>query len=281
MKTIIVPVDFSKYAYNGFLFALELAKIFNYKVKVVHVYGGELNAMEQLAMQAGDTPFHYLMSKLNNFVNATGQHDSVMTKVEVNTEIVDGKVVKKLVEISENPETAMIIAGTEGEYTWIEQISGSITSVLAQKAKCPVLLVPAGTEYKPFEHILYASDFASSDETMLNKIIDLANIFRASVHFIHVEDEEDVDFSEVEDNIFNRLFKDGDPSFSFNMASIKGVDVINGLNQYADENNIDMIVLVNRHRGFIDNLLGLSMTRQMAMHTGYPLMVYHFKEEEL
>jgi nucleotide-binding universal stress UspA family protein len=74
------------------------------------------------------------------------------------------------------------------------------------------------------------------------------------------------------------LFKDGDPDFSFNMVSINGIDVISGLNQYAEENDIDLIVLVNRHRAFVDNLLGLSTTRQLAMDTKFPLMVYHFAE---
>jgi nucleotide-binding universal stress UspA family protein len=278
MKTIIVPVDFSKVAHNAYLFARELAGFFKYKLKVVHVYGGELNAMERLALQSGDTPFNYLLSKLNNFVNDIEDKGNVMTKVEVEVEILEGRVVKKIVELSKQEEIAMVIAGTEGHYNWLEQLAGSITSKLAQRAGCPVLLVPKGIKYKPFENMLYASDFSSADEKMILKFIDLANQFGASLHFIHIEDEADVDFSEIEDSLFNLLFKDGDPTFSFNMVSINGVDVISGLNQYAEENKVDLIVLVNRHRAYIDNLLGLSTTRQLAMDTNYPLMIYHFED---
>ncbi len=278
MKTIIVPVDFSKVAHNAYLFAREIAGFFQYKLKVVHVYGGELSAMEQLALQTGDTPFNYLLSKLNNFVSDTVDKGDVMTKINVEVEIIEGKVVKELVKLSKEKDMAMIIAGTEGHYNWLEQLTGSITSTLAQKAECPVMLVPKGTKYEQFDNMLYASDFSSADEKMIMKFIDFAGLFDASVHFIHIEDEDDVDFSAIEDSIFNLLFKDGDPKFSFNMVSINGVDVIHGLNQYAEENDIDLIVLVNRHRAWIDNLLGLSTTRQLAMDTNFPLMVYHFED---
>ena len=278
MKKIIVPVDFSKVAHNAYLYAREMANFYNYKVKVVHVYGGELDAMERLALQAGDTPFHYLLNKLNNFVNEAAGSGEVMTKTEVEVEILEGKVVKKIVELSQNDDTAMIIAGTEGHYNWLDQLAGSITSSLAQKANCPVMLIPKGVKYSKFTNMLYASDFSSADEKLILRFIDFAKQFDASVHFIHIEDEDDIDFTAIEDSIFNLLFKDGDPDFSFNMVSINGVDVISGLNQYAEENDVDLIVLVNRHRAFVDNLLGLSTTRQLAMDTNFPLMVYHFND---
>ena len=278
MKTIIVPVDFSKVAHNAYLYALEMANFFKHKIKVVHVYGGELDAMERLALQSGDTPFNYLLSKLNKFVDDTNDKGNVLTKVDVEVEILEGNVVKKIVELSQDENTAMIIAGSEGHYNWLEQLTGSITSALAQKANCPVLLVPKGVKFTQFDNMLYASDFSSADKKMILRFIDFAKLFDASVHFIHIEDEDDVDFSVIEDSIFNLLFKDGDPAFSFNMVSIEGVDVISGLNQYAEENEVDLIVLVNRHRAFVDNLLGLSMTRQLAMDTNFPLMVYHFSD---
>lgn len=278
MKKIIVPVDFSKVAHDAYLFARGMADFFQYELKVVHVYGGELEAMERLALQSGDTPFNYLLSKLNNFVGDVKERGNVMTKVKVNVEILEGNVVKKIVELSKDPDTAMIIAGTEGHYNWLEQLTGSITSALAQKANCPVLLIPKDVKYKKFSNMLYASDFSSADKKLVMKFIDFAKLFDASVHFIHIEDEDDIDFSAIEDSIFNLIFKDGDPDFSFNMVSISGVDVISGLNQYAEENKIDLIVLVNRHRAFIDNLLGLSTTRQLAMDTNFPLMVDHFSD---
>jgi len=278
MKTIIVPTDFSKVAYNAYLFACEMADFFQYKIKVVHVYGGELNTIERLALQSGDTPFNYLLNKLNSFVSEGQGKENVLTKTGVEVEILEGNVVKKIVELSNEEDTAMIIAGTEGHYNWLEQLAGSITSALAQKAKCPVLLIPKGVKYTQFDNMLYASDFSSADEKMIIKFIDFAKLFDSSIHFIHIEDKDDIDFSAIEDVMFNLLFKDGDPTFSFNLVSINGVDVISGLNQYAEENEIDLIVLVNRHRAYIDNLLGLSTTRQLAMDTNFPLMVYHFSD---
>lgn len=276
MKKIIVPVDFTEVAQNTLLFAKGLAAFLKYRLKVVHVHLGHLKSLERLSLQVGDTPYNYLLTKLRNFVNDSDSQSDVLTETEV--EIQEGDIVKTIVELSEEDNTAMIIAGTEGHYNWLQQLTGSITSALAQNAKCPVLLVPKGIKYTQFKNMLYASDFSSADEKMIERFIDFARLFDAAVHFIHIEEEEGIDFSVIEDSIFNLLFKDGDPDFSFNMVSISGVDVIGGLNQYAEENEVDLIVLVNRHRAFIDNLLGLSTTRQLAMDTNFPLMVYHFSD---
>jgi nucleotide-binding universal stress UspA family protein len=112
---------------------------------------------------------------------------------------------------------------------------------------------------------------------MLREIINFANLFRAAVHFVHVREKgSNEDFDITKEVIFNQLFKDGDPAFSFQMDVVESSSVVRGLNQYADEHDIDLIVLVNKQRGFFDSLIGRSESKNMALDLKHPLMVYHY-----
>ena len=185
-------------------------------------------------------------------------------------------IVNRIIELSKEADAVMIIMGTTGSHNMLDRWLGSISSEVAQQANCPVLLVPKESRFTNFENILYASNFESADEDVIDQIIEFANLFRSSVHFIHVnEKDRKEDFSKTEDRIFNQLFEDGDPAFTFNLASVESTSVMKGLEQYAAENAVDLIVLVNRQRSFIDNLLNESLTKKLALYSKVPILIFH------
>ena len=171
----------------------------------------------------------------------------------------------------------MVVVGTRGSHNMAEKMFGSTASSIAQRAHCPVFLIPEGVKYEAFRGVLYASNYESADEEMLEQVIDFGNVFRSTMHFVHVEENDN--YENVEDTIFNKLFEEGDPAFSFNIVNLKNRSVIEGLTQYANENEVDLIVLVNRHRKFIENVMKLSLTQKMALNTKLPLMVFHLMNE--
>ena len=59
------------------------------------------------------------------------------------------------------------------------------------------------------------------------------------------------------------------------MATVISSSILKGLNQYANENEIDIIAMVNVERNFLDSLFGKSLTKKMALSTRVPLMIIH------
>ncbi|MFM9952206.1 MAG: universal stress protein [Saprospiraceae bacterium] len=47
------------------------------------------------------------------------------------------------------------------------------------------------------------------------------------------------------------------------------------MNQYAEMEKIDLIVMATRHRSFWEQLFHKSQTKQMALHTHLPMLVLH------
>ena len=264
---IIVPVDFSNNAHNAYLFALSIATTFELDLVVVHIYNESYSI----------TRTEELMKKLDQFVGHIPKEDSdIMAKTRVITRVIQGEAIKEIINLSQ--QGFMIVMGKRGIHEVSERVFGSVSSAVAQNARCPILLVPKGSKFDGFNHILFASNLESSTEKMLDNIKEFAAKFKASLHFIHVKEfGKEEDFIETEDRIFEDLFKNKEPDFSFNLASISSKSVQKGLEQYAKENDIDLIALVNFQRSFWHNLFGQSLTKKMALNTNFPILVYHFR----
>ena len=279
MKKILVPIDFSSSSMDAFLYAKNLANTLGYSLKVVHVYSGNLSTHEVDILQPNKSTIESLEEYLDFFVSPTPNTEaSIATLSKIETEVISEiNISSTLLNLAEDPEIAMIVMGTSGSKNIIDRMLGSISSTVAQKATCPVFLIREGLKYKEFKNVLYASNYESANEELIQEVIDFGNTFRATMHFVHVDEKDN--FEAVEDTIFDKLFEKGDPAFSFNIVNIKNKSVLEGLTQYAEENQVDLIVLVNRHRSHLDNLFQLSLTKKMALNTKFPLMVFHLAKE--
>ncbi len=279
-KKIIVPIDFSAASQNAYLYAREIAKIFNKTIEVVHINFGSYDSIDQDDNRKS-TP-EFLNRLMNDFITIYPKRSEVNTleKIATKSRVIQGLPIKSIVDISEEKDTFMIIMGSTGQSDAVDRLFGRISSEVAQKAACPVLLVPKGAKFFPIKNILYASNLDSADKSLVEKILDFNTNFTAALHFINIskKQKDRLAYEAVEDEIFDTLFKDGDPKFSFNLATIEYHSVMKGLLNYSDENNIDLIVLVNKHRKIIESTFGQSMTKKLAMRSHKPLLIYHLPQ---
>lgn len=274
---IVVPVDFSMNALNAYLYARELAKVYNARLDVIHVYLEDSSAGNHTS-QVYQSNKAKLKERLDDFVKLrpVDSTDNVLTEVRVKTRLIRGAAIKSIVQASKEKGVNMIVMGARGESDLIDRIIGRVSSEVTQRAYCPVLLVPKDFKYTPFKNILYSSHYKSIDPTLLDRIVAFNKKFDASLHFIHVNNKmKDDKFDKVENKLFSQLFENGDPDFALNIATISSPSVLKGLLQYTEENAIDLIVVVNRQRGFFESMFGESMTKKLALRTPVPILAYH------
>mmetsp|Transcript_4573 Transcript_4573/g.10930 ORF Transcript_4573/g.10930 Transcript_4573/m.10930 type:complete len:283 (+) Transcript_4573:506-1354(+) len=282
MKNILVPIDFSQCSRDAFLYAKGLADTLGFSIKLVHVYIGNLNTDASINLNPVKSREEAILKKMQDFVKVNlekSDNSNVLTQQKIETEAIVGlSATHEIVELTKDKDDiAMVVIGTTGDGNMMEKMFGSVSSSVAQRSHCPVILVPQESEFKKYENVLYASNYESADENLLDQIVDFGKIFNATMHFVHVEENDN--YETVEDTIFYKLFEKGDPSFSFNIVNIKNRSVLSGLNQYADENNVDLIVLVNRQRNYLENIFQLSLTKRMAKASKLPVMVFHLLNE--
>ena len=276
-KKIIVPVDLSPTSHNAYLYALGLAEDLNASIEVIYVHTmADRDRNESFPDKMED-----MEGQLSDFVNLYARQEqedtAVFTKVKLTKRVLIGYPVKSILHACQNPADTIFVMGMTGSHNAIGRYFGTVSSAIAQKAKCPVLLIPARAKYIPYKNILLASNYDSADREKLKQITDFASFFKAGIHFVHIREKGEVEeFTETEERIFARLFEEGDPGFSFSLTAIEAPSIAKGLSQYADENEIDLLTLVKSRKGFLKLLLNKSITKKIAFNSKLPLLVLHF-----
>ena len=197
----------------------------------------------------------------------------------VDREVVVGLASDELIQRSTSAATDLIVMATRGEGNVLDRTLGSVSSRVSQRAHCPVWLVPPRAHYRGIRNILYASNYASADERMVQKILRLAQPFGADVHLVHVNDNRERPPAAVDELAVDRLFAQTSFQNTLYLSTLQHDRIWEGLNGYAQENDIDLIVLVTRHRNFWQGLLHRSITKQMVFHAKLPLLVLHLDDQ--
>ena len=276
MKQILVPTDFSETAHAAYRYARALASKLNASLKVVHVSAGSFNMDDMPVLEAGKGRKEVLEDRLKTFCEYVPEESTgaVMTEVEVSYEAIQAlNIANKIVKLSS--EADLLVMGASGEHDIIDKLFGSMSSKVAQNAKCPVLLVPRGLEFKGLSRILYASNWESVQPGLIQQVTKFGSFFGSGFDFVHIDEgQERDDYQEMEEAIFNTLFEDKEPAFRFSCLKGENTAPIQGLYQFADQYAIDLVVLVNRQDGFLENVMKKSMTKEMAIKARYPVLVY-------
>lgn len=269
ISRILVPIDFSANAAAALHYAEALAGFIGAsEVKVIHVFTPQVATGDALTV----APVGELMEVRGNQLERFLAEIPVSAGLRRQSELLLGFAADKIVEESQYFD--LVVMGATGETDLLEEVFGTISSSVVARAERPVLLVPNQAVFSNYENILYASNNLSLSRRAVLQFMDFNELFRARVHFVHVNDEEG---SRTKDReaLFAPLFQNPDPEFTFEIAEVTADNVQEGLKTYLANHSVDLAVMVTKHRGFWERLFHYSETKQMVLHPNTPMLVLH------
>ncbi|GEM_PF-144884 len=279
-KRILVPVDFSDASRNALVYALHWAQTHGLRVEVVHTFSSHMaDPSQPYFIPVQEEEQAAVNQRLKAFVQETLAH-TPFASVEVKWRAIAGYPVEMITELSKDEDVALIIMATTGEHDLLEQVFGSVSTVVSQRAWAPVLLVPKGIRFQPYKHILYATNLEATDKQMVQQVIELARFFRANVHFVHVV-EDTTQAVAVEEAVFEQVFSQAHvPEVAFNLVGIRADKPWEAISEYAQSHHIDLLITVTRHRSFWERLMHKSVTKRLALGTQIPMLVLHLDSQK-
>lgn len=270
MNNILCPVDFSAASINAVEFAVRIAQSHNSSVRLLHVITPDLYT-EHLedAPDEGVNSFHDEPEKrLQSIIEAINTDN----KVEISSmEVVEGELIEKLSERIEHERISLVVMGTEGVTDVQEARVGSNTIQMIEETDVPVLCVPENARYTDPRHIIYATEFDTTDREHLQPIINFALGWDARITLVHVN---------------SRLDPDGFQSYVSEMKSyfvyeklyfeqfVTSEDTHVALEHLLNKEEADMVALVHKKRNFIGSIFHRSLTRKMSYMTNFPMLVF-------
>ena len=273
MKTIIIPTDFSLSATNAMNYGLDLAIAIQADVLLFHVYSVPISMTEVpvMLMSVED-----LEKNANNQINSLKKdvEHIVSGKIKVQTETKLGDTIDELENLCDRVQPFAIVMGTRGS-SGIDSFFGSTTLSSIKRLKYPVICVPQGTEFGTgIKKIGFACDLENVVEnTPAGVIKDVVRQFNAELHVINVGPHKDIKESEStgEYTLLKAMLNEVNPVFDF----VRNSDVEDGINEFAEKNNLNLVITIPKKHKYLDALFHKSATKKLVLHSHIPIMCIH------
>lgn len=263
MKRFLVPTDFSENAENALHIAIELAEKVNGQITVLHTYkliqrAGTFIGIEEMMREDADKDMSALLEKYR---------DVVLKGIQLNGQVIKGDLESVVARIVEQEEVDLVVMGTQGASGLKEVFFGSMTNNVIRKTHIPVLAIPSGCGFKPFNRITLAIDGQGvQDINTYRPLLDIARIFGSGLSVIHITDEDEEIHPQAE---MLEYLKELNPE----IRSIISDDISEAIKDFTHANHSDMICLVKRDRGFFNNLFHVSQTSRNVFSSDIPLLI--------
>jgi len=274
MKTIIVPTDFSPAATNAMDYAVGMGKAIDASILLLHVYHVPVSftdvpvvlvSVDELRKSAEEQ----LEELKKNIEQATSGN------VKVYSELKMGDVVDELDQLCNQIHPFAVIMGTKGHSAMERALFGSNTLSAIKKLHWPVICVPPGKEYGDgIKKIGLACDFKEVVEsTPAHTIKDLVKEFNGELHVLNVDYENKKFASETQEQsvLLHNMLEELKPQYHF----IQHRDIEDGINEFAEKNNLDLVIAIPKKHKLLEGLFKKSSTRQLVFESHIPVMCVH------
>jgi nucleotide-binding universal stress UspA family protein len=194
------------------------------------------------------------------------------SSIKIKTACIHGQVLSESLKsyVNENG-IDLIIMGTHGASGIIGKLLGSNASNVIASSPVPVLVIPPGTEYRSHPRIFLTTDL-NNLEPKLKMVAPLAFFLKSELTLLHIS-VDDSHTPDEEEELGKRLRKE------FNLPALKvkiirHPSVYQGILEYARAHQPCIVAMFTHKPGFMEKLLGKSVTRHVVFHLEVPLLAF-------
>ena len=268
MKRILVPTDFSPAALNALNYAADMAVQLDLSVTLLHMY--------QVPVSLSETPTVMIsvdeLEKSARRRLSEAAQDLARVKAEhlvVHTEALMGDVGEELENYCRKHDPFAVVMGSTGHSALEQTLFGSTTLSAVKQISWPVMSIPTGSIFgKGIHKIGLAWDFSKDDDHLpVRKLHQLASVLKANFEVLHVGTGTTPVIHAAVEQRLSPLH----PTYHF----IQHADLGEGLNEYASQNNLDLLIILPRHHGFLESLFSKSHTKEVLQEARLPVMSIH------
>jgi nucleotide-binding universal stress UspA family protein len=281
MKTIAVLTDFSERADNAALYALHFAQLIHADILLYNSFfvasADPLSAQIAWTLQSIDELRHdsdkgliVLAAQLKKKLSSSTE----AFKPAIECKYHEGNLTAHLDELLADRDIVLLIMGAH-EKGMASLMTSNHMRELLDKALIPLLIVPEHQVFKPIHKIAFATDLDNGDIGFIHSLSTLAKYFDAEILIMHAT-EEDYNDQEDQNNVdeFLRQITNTIDYDKIYYRPIKNMDINKALDWISQYGQIEMLVMVHRHKSFLERVFTRSNTQRMAAHISLPLLVY-------
>ena len=279
MKNILCPTDFSPNSENALNYAVEIARKIKGNLILLHAYSVQLidpNMPAEIylsAYQEEEKSAKESLEELSNKISESNKDENGNNIFNTEAIVTQGLVVDEVLSLINDFKIDIVIMGTHGTSGITELILGSNTASVIEKATIPVLAIPGNAVYKGINNIVYAYDDIKSGLPSFKWLLEFARIYDSEITLLHII-ETGKDTMDLNQKEFEKI-KQSVTYDKIRLELVKEENILEGINDYVNSNNVDVLAMAIRKRTLLDKIFSRSLTKKMAYHTRIPLLALH------
>jgi nucleotide-binding universal stress UspA family protein len=272
MHSIVVPVNFSANSANAARYAADTARAIGADIHLLHVFEipvsvSEVPMPESVFQELRDAGFE-LLSRLQ-----TALIERTSGKVAIFTDLETGGIEARLEAFCRVRKPLLVVMGATGD-KFPAMFDGSNTTRALHRLPYPILVVPAGAQFKAIGTIIVACDKEDIDSGMpatLPFLQQLSDLLDARLEVVHVltNGEESAAGVIQEYNIWKKEAVALAPKLHF----VRQRKVEDGLTTYLKNHHADWVIVFPKSHSLLE--FHRSKSKQIVDHCVIPVMSVH------
>lgn len=271
MDRILCPIDFSAYSINALEYAMKLLQVREGSVTLIHVF----TEKEFLRSSGGNkSTFIELKDEAQAKLNSLAKEFENKYTIDVDVVLSLGEINNSISKYAHENDYDLIVMGTQGNGYTKQTIIGSRTLQTVEDSLVPVLTVPLNAKFKGLDSVVYASDYSEEDKIVMLKVVSFVYSFRSRIRFVHISRSKNK-MNELTYEKFKAELSSfvGYDKISYYLKEYKE-DISSGIEEFVNEHQGDLVVLLRRRRNFLEKLLGNSVSTEISYLSTQPLLIY-------
>ena len=272
---ILLPTDFSKNSGNAIAYAMELFKNEKCDFFFLHTYTPSFYRMDYMLggplfsaiPDSGvDISLAGLEKTLKDVKKTYKNPKHTYTIISAFNTLTD-----EINEVTVEKEIDMVVMGTQGATGAKEIFLGTNTVYVLRKAIAPVLVIPENYTFQKIKRLLLPSDYLTNyKQNELSMVIKMAKMNKAELIVLHVKEEYDLTTGQQENKM--ALYKSF-AGLSTTFTELKGSIMPDAILDYVKNNDIDLLMMMNRKHSFFERLFERQNVDQIGFHIKIPFLV--------
>ncbi len=270
MKNIIIPVDFSAQSEFALHTGAILAKKHNATLYVLHMLELSDSLVSQSENQAKNEMFFLFALAKKNF--ETFLERNYLEGVTVQPLIKQHKVYKEVDAVAQEVNADLIIMGSQGLTTQDGLFAGSNAEKMVRNSATPVLIVKSEPKDFKLQNVILATDLSVESVPTYKKVSEMFSTLGSTVHpvFVNRPNKGFISSKEFREKVQKFSVAGGTSQVEF----IAGHTVEDGLIQFAEATNADIIAVSTHARKGLNHFLNGSISEDLANRSKLPVMTF-------
>jgi len=288
---VLVPIDFSKEAENGAVYALQIAVGINANIILLNAYfnpalyvsgmlepfSNLVNIEEEIRTMEKETEINLVALKqmLDKKIKTEG-----ISNVEVTFDLVQGYPANAILSYADAFKPNVIIMGSPGNKPGSTQAFGKVITKIMEAATAPVIVVPQDYNAYQFtkpQKVLYLTSLDHTDYPALERLTGFARFFDARIYCVHTSTIQSDKSDEEKMRRIKKYIVEQLEVTNPECGILETANPLSGLEKFISERGVDIIAFSTQKRNMLLRFFTQDSSHRYLHQTGIPLLVYHAK----